>query len=109
MVMSATHDGGIPGLYQVSRAGVIEPIPAGEARYPAISPDGRWLAFSGFVAGNWNLYLRELGTGKIRRLSDVPCNQVDASWQADSKTLLYVSDCGRALWFTAICRRRILA
>jgi len=108
IVMSATHHGGSPGLYHVSRTGEIERIPVGEARYPAISPDGKWLVFSGFVSGNWNLYLRELSTGKMRRLSDVPCNQVDASWEADSKTLLYASDCGRALWFTAICRRRIL-
>jgi Glycosyltransferase family 87/WD40-like Beta Propeller Repeat len=108
IVMSATHDGGNPGLYQVRRTGVIDPIPSGEARYPAISPDGRWLAFSGFAAGNWNLYLRELSTGETRRLSHVPCNQVDASWQPDSKTLLYASDCGRALWFTAICRRRVV-
>jgi hypothetical protein len=26
----------------------------------------------------------------------------------DSKTLLYSTDCGRSLWFTAIARRRVI-
>jgi Glycosyltransferase family 87/WD40-like Beta Propeller Repeat len=108
IVMSATRDGGNSTLYRVRGAGQIEPIPVGEARYPSVSPDGHWLAFSGFQSGNWNLYLREMTTQRVRRISDVPCNQINPSWEADSKTLLYASDCGRALWFTAICKRRIL-
>jgi hypothetical protein len=108
IVMSATRDGGNSALYQVRGEGQIEPIPVGEARYPSVSPDGRWLAYSGFQSGNWNLYLREMTTQSVRRISDVACNQINPSWEADSKTLLYASDCGRALWFTAICKRRIL-
>jgi Glycosyltransferase family 87/WD40-like Beta Propeller Repeat len=108
IVMAATRDGGNSALYRVRGAGQIEPILVGEARYPSISPDGRWLAFSGFQSGNWNLYLHEMTSHSVRRISDVPCNQINPSWEADSKTLLYASDCGRALWFTAICERRIL-
>ena len=74
----------------------------------SISPDGRWLAYSGFQSGNWNLFLREFRTGEVRRLTTAPCNQIEPAWLGDSKTLLYGSDCGRALWFTAICRRRVL-
>jgi hypothetical protein len=108
IVMSATRDGGNSALYRVRGEGQIEPISVGEARYPSVSPDGHWLAFSGFQSGNWNLYLREMTTRSVRRIGDVPCNQINPSWEADSKTLLYASDCGRALWFTAICKRRIL-
>jgi hypothetical protein len=108
IVTSATRDGGNSALYRVRGEGQIEPIPVGEARYPSVSPDGRWLVFSGFESGNWNLYLREMSTQSVRRISSVPCNQINPSWEADSKTLLYASDCGRALWFTAICKRRIL-
>jgi hypothetical protein len=108
IVMSATREAGKTALYLVSPAGQIEPLSVGEARYPAVSPDGHWLAFSALQSGNWNLYLRAMTTGLVRRVSNVPCNQIEASWEADSQTLLYASDCGRALWFTAICERRIL-
>jgi hypothetical protein len=108
LIISATQNSGRSGLFAVSRTGQIEPMNAGESRYPAVSPDGRWLAFSRLQSGNWNLYLRELATGTTHRLTDAPCNQVEPAWEADSKTLLYGSDCGRSLWFTAICRKRVL-
>jgi Glycosyltransferase family 87/WD40-like Beta Propeller Repeat len=108
IIMAATHNSASSGLYVVSGTGRIDPINVGDARYPAVSPDGRWLAFSGLQSGNWNLYLREIATGATRRLTNSPCNQIEPAWEADSKTLLYGSDCGRSLWFTAICRRRVL-
>jgi hypothetical protein len=81
----------------------------GVARDPAVSPDGKWLAYSRFTSGAWNLYLLDLHHAtEPRRLSDAPCNQVEPAWEPDSKTLLYASDCGRALGFTGICRRRVI-
>jgi hypothetical protein len=80
----------------------------GEARYPALSPDGRWMAYSHLDHGAWNLWLRNQGSGAIRRIADVPCNQIEPTWEEDSKTLLYGTDCGRSLWFTAIARRRVV-
>jgi hypothetical protein len=81
----------------------------GVARDPAVSPDGRWLAYSRFDAGSWNLYLLDLRRpGVPRRLTEAACNQVEPAWEPDAKTLLYASDCGRALGFTAICRRRVV-
>jgi hypothetical protein len=81
----------------------------GTARYPSVSPDGRWMAFSRFQSGAWNLYLLDLVSPSTpKRLTDAACNQVEPAWEPDSKTLLYASDCGRALGFTAICRRRFL-
>jgi hypothetical protein len=46
------------------RTGVIEPLGgiAGPARYPAISPDGKRLAFSCWQWGSWHLVVRELAT-----------------------------------------------
>jgi WD40-like Beta Propeller Repeat len=108
MVVSATGDKGESRLYRVRGVDQLEVVPVGEARYPAVSPDGRWLAYSGFQSGNWNLFLLEFGTGTVRRLTSAPCNQIAPAWMADSKTLVYGSDCGRALWFTAICRRRFI-
>lgn len=108
MIVAATQDQGESRLYTVRGVDRLEPIPVGEARYPAISPDGRWLAFSTFQSGYWNLSLRDLRTGAMRRLTTAPCNQTQPAWLGDSRTLLYSSDCGRALGFTAICRRRFL-
>jgi len=85
-----------------------ELLPLGEARYPAASPDGRWLAFSRMVRGNWNLALLDLHTGSVRGIAEAECNMIEPAWEPDSKTILYSSDCGRALWFTATSRRRIV-
>ncbi len=108
LIVSATKGKAESRLYEVRGLDQLELIPAGEARYPAISPDGRWLAFSTFRSGYWNLSLRDLGTGATRRLTSVACDQTAPAWLPDSKTLLYSSDCGRALGFTVICKRRFL-
>jgi Tol biopolymer transport system component len=79
-----------------------------DARYPAMSPDGRWLAYSHMENGVWNLWLMDLASGAERRIGNVPCNQVQPSWESDSKTLLYGTDCGRSVWFTAVARRRVV-
>jgi hypothetical protein len=108
LIVSATQGGASSRLYQVRGVDQLELIPAGEARYPAISPDGRWLAFSFFRSGYWNLSLRDLSTGATRRLTRVDCDQTSPAWLPDSRTLLYSTDCGRALGFTAINMRRFL-
>jgi dipeptidyl aminopeptidase/acylaminoacyl peptidase len=110
IIVSATRDKGESRLYTVRAGGaaLAAEIPGGEARYPAVSPDGHWLAFSTFRSGYWNLSLRDMNAGTVRRLTTAPCNQTEPAWLADSRTLLYSSDCGRALGFTAICKRRVL-
>jgi Tol biopolymer transport system component len=78
------------------------------ARYPAVSPDGRWLAYAQMRGGSWNLWLRDLASGATRRITDADCNTTEPAWAADSKTLVYASDCGRALSFSALSRRRVV-
>jgi hypothetical protein len=84
------------------------PLALGKSRYPALSPDGRWMAYSHYEHGVWNLWIRNQKTGATRRIADEPCNQVQPSWDNDSKTLLYSTDCGRSLWFTAVSRRKVV-
>jgi Glycosyltransferase family 87/WD40-like Beta Propeller Repeat len=103
----AASAGGRPGLFTVDQAGSVQSLGVGEARYPSVSPDGHWLAYSELQGGNWNLWLRNLDSGQAHRFSHAPCNYIDPTWAADSQTLVYASDCGRALWFTALCRRGI--
>jgi len=85
-----------------------EPLALGESRYPALSPDGQWLAYSHFEHGAWNLWIRNQKTGETKRIGNVPCNEIEPGWESDSKTLLYSTDCGRSLWFTAVARRRVI-
>ncbi len=105
---SAVAKGHPPQVYLHDATHTNVPLGLGESRYPALSPDGRWMAYSRLDEGVWNLWLRDESTGATRRIADVPCNQIQSAWEDDSKTLLYSSDCGRSLWFTAISRRRVV-
>jgi hypothetical protein len=105
---SAVEDGRPPRIYLTDPSHANEPLALGESRYPALSPDGAWMAYSHLDHGMWNLWVRDQRTGATRRIADVPCNQVQPAWEADSRTLLYGTDCGRSLWFTAVARRRVL-
>jgi hypothetical protein len=107
IVFSASSGGGHPGLFVADRVGIVRSLGMGEVRYPSISPNGHWLAYSELQGGNWNLWLRDLSNGQKRRLTNAACNNTEPAWAADSQTLIYASDCGRALWFSALCRRRI--
>jgi hypothetical protein len=97
-----------PQMYLTDAAHFNTPLGLGQSRYPALSPDERWLAYSHFEHGAWNLWIRDQKTGATRRIADEPCNQIQPSWENDSKTLLYSTDCGRSLWFTAVARRRVI-
>jgi hypothetical protein len=107
LIFTAEPNGGHPRLFLVDQAGSVSSLGPDEIRYPAVSPDGHWFAFSKLESGNWHLWLRDLHNGQTSKLTDADCNNVEPAWLSDSKTLLYASDCGRALWFTALCRRPI--
>lgn len=104
---SAASPGGEPQIYLTDATHINELLDLGEARYPALSPDGNWLAYSHLRNGVWNLWVRNQATGETRRIGNVPCNEIEPAWESDSKTLLYSTDCGRSLWFTAVGRRTI--
>jgi Tol biopolymer transport system component len=106
--VSGAEDGRHPQIYLTDQSHQNTPLDLGESRYPAFSPDGHWMAYSHLEHGVWNLWIRDRQTGATRRVADVPCNQIESSWEADSKILLYANDCGRSLWFTAIARRRVI-
>jgi hypothetical protein len=107
LIFSAEPNGGRPGLFLVDQAGSVSSLGPDEIRYPAVSPDGHWFAYSMLQGGNWHLWLRDLRSGQTSRLTQADCNNVEPTWQSDSKTLIYASDCGRALWFYALCRRPV--
>jgi hypothetical protein len=105
---SADENESSPRIFLTDATHSNTPIVVAESRYPALSPDGQWMAYSRLDHGVWNLWLRDEDSGLSRRIADVPCNQIQPSWESDSKTLLYGTDCGRSVWFTAVARRRVL-
>ncbi len=111
IVLAATSVGR-PRLFLLNRLGAgtggIQPLGVEDARYPAVSPDGHWLAYSQLQGENWNLWLRDMNGGTTQRITHAACNATEPAWEADSKTLLYASDCGRALNFSALCRRQVI-
>ncbi len=108
MIYAAAKAGQPSELYLAKPDGSIQALGTTNARYPAASPDGRWLGFSQLDHGVWNLRLRDLQSGATRRLTNADCNDISPAWEADSKTIIYASDCGRALWFTALNRRQVI-
>jgi hypothetical protein len=106
--VSGVEAGEPPQIYLTDQTHSNTRLELGESRYPALSPDGRWMAYSHLDGGMWNLWIRDQQTGATRRVADIPCNQIESSWDSDSKNLAYATDCGRSLWLTGISRRRVI-
>jgi Tol biopolymer transport system component len=102
------NEGRPPQIYLTDTAHSNMPLDLGESRYPALSPDAHWMAYSRLDRGVWNLWLRDQVSGTTMRIADLPCNQIQPSWEMDSKTLVYSTDCGRSVWFTAVARRKVV-
>lgn len=60
--------------------------------YPAWSPNGEEIVVSGLVDGQNDLYLYNLKTRSVTRLTNDPWCNVHPSWSADGKMLAYVTD-----------------
>jgi TolB protein len=58
---------------------------------PALSPDGKWLAYASDQNSYWDLYLLELTSGNIIRLTDTPEYDAAPSWSPDGAFLTYES------------------
>ena len=109
LVFAADIEGKGPRLYAIDMNGDTLPLLRMATRYPSVSPDGKWLAYSRLDGGYWNLWINELsGGGRTVRVTNAECNSIEPAWDEDSTALVYASDCGRALWLTALSMRRVL-
>lgn len=59
---------------------------------PRISPDGKWLAFSGSQYGNADVYIMPTGGGEIRQLTFHEAGDQVASWSWDSRFVYFTSN-----------------
>lgn len=107
LIFAATQNDRVSSLYLARPAHEIQDLHITNARYPAVSPDGHWLAYSQLEGGVWNLRLKDLRTTTVKSLTNDDCNNISPAWSADSKVIVYASDCGRALWFTALHKLQV--
>ena len=71
----------------------------GEGIDPAISPDGKTIAYANVVAGGHCLFVMDVDGKNVRRLTTRPnaWAGVHASWAPDGKTIVYADRVGDAL------------
>ncbi|NJN17545.1 MAG: protease [Oscillochloris sp.] len=59
----------------------------GQKLHPSLSPDGRWIAFSGNYDGNVSVYIMAIDGGSPRRLTYHPGEDVVRGWTPDGAVL----------------------
>jgi len=103
-VVFSSRSQGRFALYVSGKAGKVEEMGGTNcsARYPAISRDGQWMAYSCEQGGSWQLHAMNLRTKEEWQLTKAECNSISPTWMADSKRLIYATDCGRGLGLTAL-------
>ncbi len=63
--------------------------------YPAISPDGRAVAYAAGPAGAWRIYVRQVSGGRtISLTNDSTTLQFEPSWSADGSRILFITPSG---------------
>lgn len=58
---------------------------------PALSPDGRILAFASDRNEYWDIYLLDLASGQVSRLTDTPAYDSSPRWSPDSQWIVFDS------------------
>ena len=63
-----------------------------EEAYPAVSPDGRWIAFSAVTkpGAQPHLFVMAADGGSRRQLTDAPDKDAYAAWSADGRSIYFV-------------------
>jgi hypothetical protein len=69
------------------------PMPKmGEIYNPTWSPDGQRIAFSALAGGLTDLYVYDLGTKQVTRLTEDAYADLQPAWSPDGKTIAFVTD-----------------
>jgi len=60
---------------------------------PALSPDGRWLAYISRIGGGFKLHVMELGSGAVTALTDTLADE-SPSFAPNSRLIMYATQQG---------------
>ena len=66
----------------------------GRQSSPAWSPDGKKLAFTNHKDGNAEIYVLDLSSKKVQRITNHWAIETEAVWTPDSETIIFTSDRG---------------
>lgn len=98
LIILALDEGGNTHIfaYQPEESGAGQPLPLTRLTYgpwddinPAISPDGQTVAFASNRSGYWDIYLLDLPSSGITRLTDSLAYEASPAWSPDNKWLVY--------------------
>ena len=67
---------------------------AKRALWVALSPDGKRLAYTLKRGGSRDIYVRNLETDEVRRLTTSPANNIQPAWSPDGRHIAFSSDAG---------------
>lgn len=69
---------------------------------PSWSPDGKTIAFSGSAGGISDLYLVDVATSGVRRLTNDKHTDLQPTWSPDGRTIAFVTDRGEETNFNRL-------
>ena len=72
--------------------------------HPAVSPDGSFLAYTAAETGARQIWVQDLASGVRRKLTEGACNNESPTWEPDSRSVVFSSDCGRGMGLPALYR-----
>jgi hypothetical protein len=73
----------------------------GELRHPRLSPAGRWVAFSAWRNGSWDVEALERSSGRLVRVAAARANEREPAWLPGG-AIVFASDWRRGLESTAL-------
>jgi TolB protein len=85
--------GGAPQIYRMGAAGSSAERVTFTGGYnisPALSPDGRWLAYISRVNGAFKLHVMELASGNVSAITDTVADE-SPSFSPNSRLLVYAT------------------
>jgi Tol biopolymer transport system component len=76
----------------------------GNLARPSISPDRSTLAYALRQTGAWQIWTKDLMSGRNAQLTSGRCNSMSPAWTLDSTAIIISSDCRRGLNLPALFR-----
>jgi Tol biopolymer transport system component len=64
----------------------------GSAANPAVSPDGKWVAYYRVFEGQRDVWVAAVDGGPAHQFTDSPANDIHPAWSPDGARLAFVSD-----------------